>query len=127
MRSPVGISGPLSRWLGTPGIDRVREYIEGHLSENIELETLADIAGLSKWHFARAFKQSVGTPPHFYLLQRRLERAQELLAETDLSLAQIALRIGFSDQSHFSRRFRMFLGYDSAIFQTVKAVRSLTE
>jgi AraC-like DNA-binding protein len=99
---------------------RVREYIGGHLGENIELETLAGIAGLSKWHFARAFKQSVGTPPHFYLLQRRLERAQQLLAETDLSLAQIALRIGFSDQSHFSRRFRMFVGMTPRSFRRSK-------
>jgi AraC-like DNA-binding protein len=99
---------------------RIREYIEGHLEENIELETLAGIAGLSKWHFARAFKQSVGTPPHFYLLQRRLERAQELLAETDLSLAQIALKIGFSDQSHFSRRFRMFVGVTPRSFRRSK-------
>ena len=101
-------------------LQRIREYIDEHLAENIELETLADIAGLSKWHFARAFKQSVGTPPHFYLIQRRLERAQELLAETDLSLAQIALKSGFSDQSHFSRRFRMFLGVTPRSFRWSK-------
>jgi AraC-like DNA-binding protein len=101
-------------------LQRIREYIEGHLAENIELETLADIAGLSKWHFARAFKQTVGTPPHFYLIQRRLERAQELLSETNLSLGQIALRSGFSDQSHFSRRFRMFLGVSPRSFRWSK-------
>jgi AraC-like DNA-binding protein len=101
-------------------LQRIREYIEGHLTENIELETLADIAGLSKWHFARAFKQSVGTPPHFYVIRRRLERAQELLAETDLSLAQIALRSGFGDQSHFSRRFRMFFGVTPRSFRWSK-------
>jgi AraC-like DNA-binding protein len=101
-------------------LQRIREYIEGHLAENIELETLADIAGLSKWHFARAFKQTVGTPPHFHLIQRRLERAQELLSETNLSLGQIALRSGFSDQSHFSRRFRMFLGVTPRSFRWSK-------
>jgi len=98
-------------------LQRIREYIDRHLEENVELETLADTAGLSKWHFARAFKQSVGMPPHFYLIQRRLERAQRLLAETDLSLAQIALKSGFSDQSHFSRRFRMFLGVTPRSFR----------
>jgi AraC-like DNA-binding protein len=101
-------------------LQRIREYIKGHLAENIELEALADIAGLSKWHFARAFKRSVGTPPHFYLIQRRLERAQELLAETDLSLGQIALKSGFSDQSHFSRCFRMFLGITPRSFRWSK-------
>jgi AraC-like DNA-binding protein len=99
---------------------RVREYIEEHLVENIELETLAEIAGLSKWHFARAFKQSVGTPPHCYLIQRRLERAKGLLAETDLSLAHIALKSGFSDQSHFSRRFRVFIGVTPRLFRWSK-------
>jgi AraC-like DNA-binding protein len=106
--------------LAPRALQRVREYVEEHLSENIELETLADIAGLSKWHFARAFKQSVGTPPHFYLVQRRLERAQELLAETDLPLAQVALKIGFSDQSHFSRRFRTLLGLTPRSFRRSK-------
>jgi AraC-like DNA-binding protein len=99
---------------------RVREYIEEHMVENIELETLAQIAGLSKWHFARAFKQSVGTPPHFYLLQRRLEQAKRLLAQTDLPLAQIALKSGFGDQSHFSRRFRMFIGVTPRSFRWSK-------
>ena len=106
--------------LAPRALQRVREYVEEHLSENIELETLADIAGLSKWHFARAFKESVGTPPHFYLVQRRLERAQQLLAETDLPLAQIALKIGFSDQSHFSRRFRTVLGLTPRSFRRSK-------
>jgi AraC-like DNA-binding protein len=101
-------------------LQRVREYIEEHLVENIELETLAEVAGLSKWHFARAFKQSVGTPPHCYLIQRRLERAKGLLAETDLSLAHIALKSGFSDQSHFSRRFRMFIGVTPRSFRWSK-------
>jgi AraC-like DNA-binding protein len=101
-------------------LQRVREYIEEHLVENIELETLAGLAGLSKWHFARAFKQSVGTPPHCYLIQRRLERAKALLAETDLSLAHIALKSGFSDQSHFSRRFRMFIGVTPRLFRWSK-------
>jgi AraC-like DNA-binding protein len=111
---------PSAGGLTPRALQRIREYIEAHLTENIELETLADIAGLSKWHFARAFKQSVGTPPHCYLTQRRLERAQELLAETDLSLAQIALQSGFSDQSHFSRRFRIFFGATPRSFRWSK-------
>ena len=110
--SPASVGGLTPR-----ALQRIREYIDRHLEENVELETLADTAGLSKWHFARAFKQSVGMPPHFYLIQRRLERAQRLLAETDLSLAQIALKSGFSDQSHFSRRFRMFLGVTPRSFR----------
>jgi AraC-like DNA-binding protein len=101
-------------------LQRIREYIEQHLEENIELEVLAGIAALSKWHFARAFKQSVGVPPHFYLMQRRLELARKLLAETELSLGQIALKTGFSDQSHFSHRFRVFFGTTPRSFRRWK-------
>jgi AraC-like DNA-binding protein len=101
-------------------LQRVRDYIDEHLTENIELAALADITGLSRCYFARAFKQSVGTPPHYYLMQRRLERAQKLLAESNLSLAQIALASGFSDQSHFSRRFRLFFGMTPRAFRWSK-------
>ena len=98
----------------------VREYIDAHLSENIKLESLADITGLSRYYFARAFKRSIGTPPHCYLVQRRLERAQTLLANTDLPLAQVALESGFHDQSHFSHRFRLATGVTPKVFRWLK-------
>jgi transcriptional regulator GlxA family with amidase domain len=89
---------------------RVREFIEAHLEENISIQALASIAGLSMYHFARAFKQSEGMTPHEYLIQCRVQRAKDLLAETDLSLSEIALASGFSDQSHCARRFREHVG-----------------
>jgi AraC-like DNA-binding protein len=98
-------------------LQRVGDYIMAHLAENIELQALADIAGLSRFHFARMFKQSAGTPPHHYLMQRRLERAQKLLAESNLSIAQIALESGFSDQSHFTHRFRLHFGITPRSFR----------
>jgi transcriptional regulator of acetoin/glycerol metabolism/AraC-like DNA-binding protein len=96
---------------------RVREYVETRLGESIDLAALAGIAGLSLYHFARAFKQSVGVAPHHYLVQRRIERAQELLARTELSLSEIALATGFSDQSHFARHFRQMLGLTPGQFR----------
>jgi AraC-like DNA-binding protein len=89
---------------------RVREYIAAHLQQNISIQMLADVAGLSMFHFARTFKQSEGVTPHRFLLQSRLRRVQELLANTELSLSEIALAAGFSDQSHCARRFREFVG-----------------
>jgi transcriptional regulator GlxA family with amidase domain len=89
---------------------RLREYIEAHLEETISIEVLAGIVRLSKYHFARAFKQLEGLTPHDYLLQCRVRRAQELLANTDLPLSEIALASGFSDQSHCARRFRERVG-----------------
>jgi AraC-like DNA-binding protein len=89
---------------------RVREYVDTHVHRNIDLETLASNAQLSVYHFARAFKQSTGVTPHGYLLQRRVERAQELLVRTDLPLSEIALETGFADHSHFARKFRRLTG-----------------
>jgi transcriptional regulator GlxA family with amidase domain len=76
----------------------------------MELTELASIAGLSLFHFARQFKQTVGVAPHHYLVQRRVERAQDMLTRTDLPLSEIALAAGFSDQSHLGRHFRQMLG-----------------
>ena len=89
---------------------RVHEYVEAHLGDSIELVELSAIAGLSVFHFARQFKQSAGVTPHHYLVRRRVERAKELLAATDLSLSAIALAAGFSDQSHLTRNFRQIAG-----------------
>ena len=91
-------------------LGRVREYIDAHLNEKISIESLANTIGLSKFHFARAFKQSEGVTPHDYLIQRRVKRAMELLAGTDLPLSKIAAAVGFSDESHCARRFREIVG-----------------
>jgi AraC-like DNA-binding protein len=94
-----------------PGaLHRVREHVETHLSENMDLAVLASIAGLSVFHFARAFKRSAGVTPHLYLLQKRVELAREMLGRTDLSLSEIALAAGFFDQSHLARHFRQAVG-----------------
>jgi AraC-like DNA-binding protein len=89
---------------------RIREYVEAHLSENVNLATLSAVAGFSLHHFAREFKRSAGLAPHQYLTQRRVERAQEMLAQTALPLSEIACATGFADQSHLARHFRQRLG-----------------
>jgi AraC-like DNA-binding protein len=104
-----------------PGVlRRVRAHIDANLEANIDLSDLAAVANLSRCHFARAFKQSAGATPHDYLVQRRLERAQELLADTEMPLAEIALATGFSDQSHFSRRFRERLQSSPSAFRRAR-------
>jgi AraC-like DNA-binding protein len=95
----------------SPGaMRRVREYVDVHLGESIDLSMLAAAAGLSVHHFARQFKQSAGVTPHVYLTQQRVERARDLLVQTDLPLAEIALVVGFFDQGHLARHFRHRLG-----------------
>lgn len=108
---PVTDIPALSRGGLSPALThRICNYIESHLEERISLEALASMAGLSTHHFARAFRQSVGTPPHGYLLQRRLEHVEHLLRDTQLPLSQIASAVGFSDQSHLARHFRRLTG-----------------
>ncbi len=96
---------------------RICEFIDANLDQSISLESLAEMAGLSTYHFARAFKQTLGMPPHCYVLQRRIERAQQMLRDTDLSLSEIALSAGFSDQSHLTRHFRRLTGVPPSVMR----------
>lgn len=108
---PVPVAPLVSRGGLSPALtNRICEYIESHLDERISLHSLAGMAGLSAHHFARAFRKSVGKPPHGYLLQRRLEHVEQLLRDTRLPLSQIAQAVGFSDQSHLARHFRRLTG-----------------
>ena len=94
---------------------RICEFINSNLDQNTSLETLAEMAGLSTYHFARAFKQTVGVAPHGYVLQRRIEHAQQMLRNTDLPMSEIALSAGFSDQSHLARHFRRLIGMSPSV------------
>lgn len=89
---------------------KLAEYIEEHLAEDISLPALAEIAGLSPFHFARAFKQSFGVPPHRYLVSRRIEKAKNLLATPALPVTQIGLDLGFGEASSFTTAFRKHAG-----------------
>ena len=86
------------------------EFIDANLSENIALEDLARLAGLSSYHFSRKFKADLGIAPHAYVLSRRIDRAKSLLNNSRLPLKLVAAECGFTDQSHLSRVFRKFLG-----------------
>jgi AraC-like DNA-binding protein len=89
---------------------RAREFIEARLADNVALVDVARECELSVAQFARAFKRSTGLPPHRYLTERRIDRARLLLIRSDLPLADVAVRCGFADQSHFTKRFRRSMG-----------------
>ena len=91
-------------------VRRVREYIDDNIDQRISVVLLAGLANLSVCYFVRAFKQSLGVTPHDYLIRQRVERTKQLLSGTDMPLSEIALAAGFADQSHFSRRFRQYVG-----------------
>jgi AraC-like DNA-binding protein len=99
-----------------PGLSRrICEHIDSHLDEKISLSALAAMAGLSPQHFARTFRQSVGMPPHSYLLRRRVERVELMLRDTQLPLSEIAAATGFSDQSHLARHFHRLTGVSPSV------------
>jgi len=98
-------------------LQAVLELMEARLGEGVSLEDLAAEARLSPFHFARAFKKATGASPHQHLLQRRLERAKELLARPDSRIGDVAFRLGFSDQSHLTRLFRRHYGMTPRAYQ----------
>ncbi len=103
---PITRVGGLSGWQ----LRRVTDFMTEHAAEDLALEELAALVSLSAKHFARVFRQSTGTPPHRWLIERRLDRAKAMLVEGDLNLAEIALACGFADQSHFTAAFRKLVG-----------------
>ena len=96
--------------LGKRGLEQVRDYIMTHLDEPIAVAALASIVGRSPYHFSRVFSRSFGISPHRYVVHLRVRRAIELIRDGRASLAEIAARTGFADQSHLSRWVRRVHG-----------------
>jgi AraC family transcriptional regulator len=88
----------------------VIEYINEYLDQDIKLADLAQLLGISQFHFSYLFKRSLGKPPYQYLLQQRIERAKQLLKQTDKSIIDIAFLSGFNSHSHLSKQFRQLTG-----------------
>jgi AraC-like DNA-binding protein len=98
--------GELARWR----LKRAIEYVEAQLDKPVSLADVASSAGLTRMHFAAQFRAATGLRPHEYLLRRRIERAQQMLLETGMSLVDIALSVGFQTQAHFTSVFKRYTG-----------------
>jgi AraC family transcriptional regulator len=98
-------------------IRRAVELMHAHLDRELPLEEIAAAAYLSPFHFARLFKKLTGASPHAYLATLRVERAQTLLAETDLSIAAVSERVGYSSPSHFTKAFHQTVGLTPRAFR----------
>ena len=96
---------------------RIKESIDEGLESGVDIGYLAQSIGYSLSHFFRLFRKSFGMPPHRYLMHRRISLAQELLTQTDLDLACVALKAGFADQSHLCRNFHRFIGLPPGAFR----------
>ena len=103
-------------WLRSPAIERALAHLKQNYAERVQLVNLAAVAGMSKFHFVRAFTAIVGVTPHRYHLLLRLAKAKAMLHEGS-EIAQVAVQAGFWDQSHFDRSFRVFVGMTPTQYQ----------
>ncbi|OZI32424.1 AraC family transcriptional regulator [Bordetella genomosp. 10] len=111
------------RSLGQIEIARLTAFIEDNLDQPISLDDLAAIVNVSRFHFSRLFKRTVGVSAIHFVERCRILRAQSLITGTDLPLAEIALTTGFSDQSHFTRRFHRHVGCTPAAYARAQGRR----
>lgn len=115
LSAPINASaGPATQirrgGLATWQKQRLTDYIDQRLDKAIAIEDMAAVVRLSCSHFSRAFRNSFGTSPHDYIIQRRVNQAERLMLEGDAALAEISLDCGFADQAHFSRLFKRVTG-----------------
>lgn len=96
--------------LSSRQLNQAMEAIEASIDSPIALQTLADIAGLSRFHFLRAFKASTGLSPHQFVIAKRLAKARDLLDQSQLPIAEVARMLGFGSPAHFSKVFHAHVG-----------------
>jgi AraC family transcriptional regulator len=88
----------------------VIDYIHTHLDQDLSLVEIAKVININPTYFASLFKRAIGISPHQYVIQQRVERAKVMLSKTDLAIADIALQVGFSSQSHLTQQFKRCTG-----------------
>ena len=107
-------------------LKRAIDYVEARLAGPLSLSEIASATGLTPMHFAAQFRAATGLRPHEYLLRRRIERAQETLLGSGMSMVDVALSVGFQTQSHFTTVFKRFVGQSPGAWRQV-AGRTRTE
>ena len=114
----LGPAGRDGLSLSPTQVTRVREYIRANLARDIGLAELAGQLSLSPHYFSMLFKHALGVSPHHYVLRERIHEAQRLLAKARTPISEVALSLGFSDQSHFSQAFRKMTGTTPKRYQS---------
>jgi AraC family transcriptional regulator len=120
MSSPRGGAAALLPWQSR----RVLDYIEEHLGTPIRVSDLSGLLHRTEAHFSRVFKETFGVSPHAYVLRRRIELASQLMIESTTPLSEIALKCGFTDQAHLSKRFRQQTGTTPAAWRREQLIQA---
>jgi AraC-like DNA-binding protein len=107
--------------LSRSSLKRIEVYVDANLGSSLDISNLSALVRMSSSHFIRSFQRAVGMTPHRYVIQCRVAKARELLSTTDLPLIEIALATGFSDQSHFTRRFQESTGVPPGAYRRTDA------
>lgn len=98
-------------------LERARELIDAHYAQPLDLDELAHTANFSRFHFLRAFRRAFHATPHEYLTRKRIERAKELLAESELTVTEICFEVGFESLGSFSTLFHKIVGWSPSIYR----------
>lgn len=104
----------------SPSLGRVREHIDRHYAKDLTVDKLAALAGLSTFHFIRAFRAAFGQTPHQYVRTRRIERAKELLATTMFPVTEVCDKVGFQSLGSFTSLFRRLTGETPAEYRAAR-------
>jgi AraC-like DNA-binding protein len=106
-----------------PRLRRARDHIDRCYQRPLDLDQLAAVAGVSKFHFARCFEAAYGETPIRYLTRRRIERAQDLLRAANLTVTEVCMMVGFSSLGSFSSRFAQLVGESPTAYRDRWAAR----
>ena len=108
-----------------PHLRRARYHIDRNYQAPLNLDALAAVAGVSKYHFARCFEATYGDTPMRYLTRRRIERAQDLLRAANLTVTEVCMLVGFSSLGSFSTRFRQLVGESPVAYRARWSARGV--
>lgn len=120
------VSGPAARAVAMnllPHLRRARDHIDRNYDHDLNLDQLASVAGVSKFHFARCFEAAYGETPIRYLTRRRIERAQDLLRVANLTVTEVCMTVGFASLGSFSARFTRLVGESPTAYRNRWAAR----
>src|SRR5579862_7922082 len=107
-----------------PHLRRARDHIDRYYASPLDLDRLAGVAGVSRFHFARSFEASYGETPIRYLTRRRIERAQDLLRSANLTVTEVCMLVGFASLGSFSSRFSQIVGESPTAYRDRWAART---